>query len=64
IRCDKVGVKSWLALGSALNSETSNLRELHLTVKTLNLTNSTLGDSGVKTLSAVLENPHCKVESL
>ncbi|KAF5892262.1 NACHT, LRR and PYD domains-containing protein 12-like, partial [Clarias magur] len=64
IRCDKVGVKSRSALDSALNSETSNLRELHLTVKTLNLSNSTLGDSGVKTLSAVLENPHCKVESL
>ncbi|KAF5891526.1 protein NLRC3-like isoform X1, partial [Clarias magur] len=64
IRCDKVGVNSWSALDSALNSETSNLIELHLTVKTLDLSNSTLGDSGVKTLSAVLENPHCKVESL
>ncbi|KAF5888500.1 NACHT, LRR and PYD domains-containing protein 3-like isoform X1, partial [Clarias magur] len=64
IRCDKVGVRSCSALVSALNSETSNLRELHLTVKTLNLADSTLGDSGVKTLSAVLENPHCKVESL
>ncbi|KAF5891531.1 protein NLRC3-like isoform X1, partial [Clarias magur] len=64
IRCDKVGVKSCSALDSALNSETSNLRELHLTVKTLDLTYSTLGASGVKTLSAVLKNPHCKVESL
>ncbi|XP_053364046.1 NLR family CARD domain-containing protein 3-like [Clarias gariepinus] len=64
IRCDKVGVKSGSALVSALNSETSNLRELHLTVKTLDLSYSTLGDSGVKTLSAVLENPHSKVESL
>ncbi|KAM9467779.1 NLR family CARD domain-containing protein 3-like [Clarias gariepinus] len=64
IRCDKVGVKVCSALGSALNSETSNLRELHLTVKTLDLSNSRLGDSGVKTLSAVLENPHSKVESL
>ncbi|XP_053364067.1 NACHT, LRR and PYD domains-containing protein 12-like [Clarias gariepinus] len=64
IRCDKVGMKSWSALVSALNSETSNLRELHLTVKTLDLSDSTLGDSGVKTLSAVLENPHSKVESL
>ncbi|KAM9467683.1 NLR family CARD domain-containing protein 3-like [Clarias gariepinus] len=64
IRCDKVGVNSWSALVSALNSETSNLRELHLTVKTLDLSKSTLGDSGVKTLSAVLENPHSKVESL
>ncbi|KAM9467684.1 protein NLRC3-like [Clarias gariepinus] len=64
IRCDKVGVNSCSALVSALNSETSNLRELHLTVKTLNQSYSTLGDSGVKTLSAVLENPHSKVESL
>ncbi|KAM9467682.1 protein NLRC3-like [Clarias gariepinus] len=64
IRCDKVGVNSCSALVSALNSETSNLRELHLTVKTLDLSYSKLGDSGVKTLSAVLENPHSKVESL
>ncbi|XP_053364055.1 NLR family CARD domain-containing protein 3-like, partial [Clarias gariepinus] len=64
IRCDEVGVNSCSALGSALNLETSNLTELHLTVKTLNLSNSKLGDSGVKTLSAVLENPHSKVESL
>ncbi|KAM9467674.1 protein NLRC3-like isoform 2-T3 [Clarias gariepinus] len=64
IRCDKVGVKGCLALGSALNSETSNLRELQLTVKTLDLSYNTLGDSGVKTLSAVLENPHSKVQSL
>ncbi|KAF5889129.1 protein NLRC3-like isoform X1, partial [Clarias magur] len=64
IRCDDVRVKGWSALVSALNSETSNLRELHLTVKTLDLSTNTLGDSGVKTLSAVLENPHSKVESL
>ncbi|KAM9467680.1 protein NLRC3-like [Clarias gariepinus] len=64
IRCDKGGVKSWSSLVSALNSETSNQRELHLTVKTLDLTSNKLGNSGVKTLSAVLENPHCKVESL
>ncbi|KAM9467681.1 NLR family CARD domain-containing protein 3-like [Clarias gariepinus] len=64
IRCDKVGVEGCLALSSALNSETSNLRELHLTVKTLDLSYSTLEDSGVKTLSAVLENPHSKVQSL
>ncbi|KAM9467687.1 protein NLRC3-like [Clarias gariepinus] len=64
IRCDKVGVKIWSALVSALNSETSNQRELHLTVKTLDLSDSKLGDSEVKTLSAVLENPHSKVESL
>ncbi|KAM9467899.1 NACHT, LRR and PYD domains-containing protein 12-like [Clarias gariepinus] len=64
IRCDKIGVKICSALGSTLNSETSNLRELHLTVKTLNLFYTTLGDSGVKTFSAVLENPYSKVASL
>ncbi|KAK3544538.1 hypothetical protein QTP86_015593 [Hemibagrus guttatus] len=64
ISCDTLGVKSWSALDSALRSETSNLRELHLTVKTLNLSWNNLGDSGVKSLSAVLENPHCKLETL
>ncbi|KAK3519615.1 hypothetical protein QTP86_003043, partial [Hemibagrus guttatus] len=48
------------ALDSALRSETSNLRELHLTGKTLNLSWNYLGDSGVKNLSSGLENPHCK----
>ncbi|XP_047673118.1 NACHT, LRR and PYD domains-containing protein 3-like isoform X18 [Tachysurus fulvidraco] len=64
ISCDKLGVKSWSPLFSALRSETSNLRELHLTVKTLYLSGNKLGDSEVKTLSAGLENPHCKVETL
>ncbi|KAF4079402.1 hypothetical protein AMELA_G00177600 [Ameiurus melas] len=64
IRCDSLGVKSWSDLVSALISETSNLRELHLTVKTLSLSGNKLGDSGVKTLYAGLENPHCKVETL
>ncbi|XP_058273293.1 NACHT, LRR and PYD domains-containing protein 12-like isoform X3 [Hemibagrus wyckioides] len=64
ISCDSLGVKSWSALDSALRSETSNLRELHLTVETLDLSRNNLGDSGVKSLSAVLENPHCKVETL
>ncbi|XP_058272861.1 NACHT, LRR and PYD domains-containing protein 3-like [Hemibagrus wyckioides] len=64
ISCDSLGVKSWSALDSALRSETSNLRELHLTVKTLDLTWYKLGKSGVKSLSAGLENPHCNVETL
>ncbi|XP_026990414.2 NLR family CARD domain-containing protein 3-like isoform X2 [Tachysurus fulvidraco] len=64
ISCDSIGVKSWSSLVSALRSETSNLRELHLTVKTLDLSWNTLGDSQVKILSAGLENPHCKVETL
>ncbi|KAK3517920.1 hypothetical protein QTP70_027534, partial [Hemibagrus guttatus] len=64
ISCNTLGVKSWSALDSALRSGTSNLRELHLTVKTLDLYRNNLGDSGVKSLSAVLENPHCKLEIL
>ncbi|KAF4079450.1 hypothetical protein AMELA_G00178160, partial [Ameiurus melas] len=64
IRCDSLGVRSWSALVSTLSSETSNLSELHLTVKTLDLYRNKLGDSGVKSLCAVLENPHCKVETL
>ncbi|KAF4079396.1 hypothetical protein AMELA_G00177590 [Ameiurus melas] len=64
IRCDSLGLKSWSDLVSVLSSETSSLRELHLTVKTLDLSGNKLGDSGVKTLCAGLENPHCKVEIL
>ncbi|XP_060771425.1 NACHT, LRR and PYD domains-containing protein 3-like isoform X3 [Neoarius graeffei] len=64
ISCDRIGGSSAKALVSALNSETSNLRELHLTGRTLDLTGNKLEDSGVKRLCAVLENPHCKVEDL
>ncbi|XP_053087294.1 uncharacterized protein LOC113534414 isoform X4 [Pangasianodon hypophthalmus] len=64
IRCDTIQERSWSALASVLNSDTSNLRELHLTVNTLDLSENKLGDSGVKNLSALLENPHCKVKHL
>ncbi|XP_060771529.1 NACHT, LRR and PYD domains-containing protein 12-like isoform X3 [Neoarius graeffei] len=64
ISCDGIEGISAKALVSALNSETSNLRELHLTVRTLDLFGNKLGDSGVKRLCAGLENPHCKVERL
>ncbi|KAM9434692.1 NLR family CARD domain-containing protein 3-like [Clarias gariepinus] len=64
IRCNTIKERSGKALVSVLNSETSNLRELHLTVKTLDLSRYKLTDSGVKRLCAVLENPHCKVEKL
>ncbi|KAF4080711.1 hypothetical protein AMELA_G00174440 [Ameiurus melas] len=64
IRCDTIQHSGWSALDSVLRSETSNLRELHLTVDTLDLSRSNLGDSGVKRLSALLENPQCKVKNL
>ncbi|XP_047666406.1 protein NLRC3-like [Tachysurus fulvidraco] len=64
ISCDSLGVKNWSPLFSALRSETSKLRELHLTVKTLDLYGYKLRDSEVKILCAGLEHPHCKVETL
>ncbi|KAF4079401.1 hypothetical protein AMELA_G00177580 [Ameiurus melas] len=64
IRCDSLEVRSWSALVSVLSSETTNLQELHLSVRTLGLSYTKLGDSGVKSLCDGLENPHCKVEKL
>ncbi|KAI5108303.1 NACHT, LRR and PYD domains-containing protein 12-like, partial [Silurus meridionalis] len=57
IRCSGITGRSGEALTSVLNSETSSLRELHLTVNKLDLSAYKLEDSGVKRLSALLENP-------
>ncbi|XP_042587866.1 protein NLRC3-like isoform X1 [Cyprinus carpio] len=55
-KCD-VTDEGCSALTSALRSNPSHLRELDLSV-------NNLGDSGVKRLCAVLEDPHCKLEKL
>ncbi|XP_073699882.1 NACHT, LRR and PYD domains-containing protein 3-like [Garra rufa] len=56
INCS-IGEEGCAALISALRSNPSHLREL-------NLNYNKPGDSGVKLLSALLEDPHCKLETL
>ncbi|KAL0159259.1 hypothetical protein M9458_042984, partial [Cirrhinus mrigala] len=53
----RIGEEGCATLISALRSNPSHLRELDLSY-------NEPGDSGVKLLSALLEDPHCKLEKL
>ncbi|XP_056613055.1 LOW QUALITY PROTEIN: NACHT, LRR and PYD domains-containing protein 12-like [Triplophysa dalaica] len=57
LRCCNITGKGCLALASALRSNSSNLKHLILS-------GNKFGDSGVKLISTVLENPLCKLETL
>ncbi|XP_053364967.1 NACHT, LRR and PYD domains-containing protein 12-like isoform X3 [Clarias gariepinus] len=62
VSCQYIGEENGSALVSALNSKSSNLTELHLTVEEMSFDN--LRDNGIKTVSAILENPHSKVKNV
>ncbi|CAI5657223.1 unnamed protein product [Oreochromis niloticus] len=53
----KLSEESCQALSSVLSSQSSSLRELDLSINSLN-------HSGVKLLSAAIESPHCKLNTL
>ncbi|KAK6318143.1 hypothetical protein J4Q44_G00114340 [Coregonus suidteri] len=57
LSCCRISEDSCASLASALRSNPSHLREL-------DLTDNEPGDSGVELLSAVLEDPHCELQTL
>lgn len=57
LECCSIEEEGCAALASALRSNLSNLREL-------NLSHNNPGDSGIKMLSDLLKDPHCKLEKL
>ncbi|XP_058616006.1 NACHT, LRR and PYD domains-containing protein 3-like isoform X4 [Onychostoma macrolepis] len=57
LSCCDITEKGFAALSSALRSNPSHLTEL-------DLSRNTPGDSGAKLLSALLEDPHCKLKKL
>ncbi|XP_062398042.1 NACHT, LRR and PYD domains-containing protein 3-like [Sardina pilchardus] len=57
LQCCKLTVESCAALSSALRSNSSSLRQLHLS-------SNNVGDSGVELLSTGLEHPNCRLETL
>uniref|UniRef100_A0A9J8BFH5 Uncharacterized protein n=1 Tax=Cyprinus carpio carpio TaxID=630221 RepID=A0A9J8BFH5_CYPCA len=57
LRSCSIGEEGCSALSSALRSNPSHLTEL-------NLNYNKPGDSGVKLLYALLEDPHCKLQKL
>ncbi|KAL0186254.1 hypothetical protein M9458_017924, partial [Cirrhinus mrigala] len=52
-----IGERGCVLLASTLRSNSSHLREL-------NLSSNKPGDSGLKLLSGLLEDPQCKLEKL